>query len=794
MSNKIRMGMLGLGMLAIGAMATPTQALTIEYDGIVQEYSLPPITLYINGEEVNTSVMPPIQFDDVTLVPIREVFEPLGAMVEWKNTEKRAYIYYEETLITLKYNEEFAWVDGEYHELTVPVKLINDKVMVPVRFISENLGMRVDWNQELRTVNIRTDLMERPETEHPEPERPYPEIEEELEPEIEEVEPEIEEVEPEIEEVEPEVEEEIEPEIEEVEPEVEEEGFSDLGIMEVPRITWQQQVNNALGMLDGVKEVYIGTENYTEVNAPAQSNAKTTVVDAIMRQTTDGATGLIDTRSAISDIDVSMVAGHLVVDIINSENTLPREIIPTDNDFVSLIRTSQLSANTTRVVFDLKSGAKASVELDSNRRQVIINFEEQPVSAIIVGSDDIGDYVFFKDLREAQLDVNADKLRDKVEFTLNNSYFNDEEEWKDLDLNFIEDASLENIRNGSELTLWLSRQAKYDYYFEEVDGNLMFRMVDEGDVPEPEIEEEPEVEEEWFDDGFVPSDRAVFYNYETTNIEITLPEGMVDISQISVTDNYIERQMIVDLGADYSKYLVDEFIDVNDDKVNDISVITDITTKLIIDEARVQAYDISTRGNVIIFDLMDPRERYDKILVIDPGHGGSDPGAVSNGYTEVQIIDFQVAELARLLEQRPDIKIYYTRETDTYITVDFRPTLSNEIGADLFVSVHNNAATSSSANGTEVFYYPTDDGLSKELAEIMINKMISYTGMTNRGAKSNVTYYVLRTSDMPAVLLEGGFLTNWGDIQKLVSDDFNQKYCLAIYESIIHYFDNMYTR
>ena len=133
--------------------AVPTTAATIVYDGKAHEYNLPAISLYVNGNKIATT-MDPIQLEGRVLVPAREVFTPMGAKVSWDAKAKQVTVAYKDTTMLLTVNQKEVWLNGKTVSLDVPAKIINDKVMIPVRFISEQLGFIVDWNGSNRQVSI----------------------------------------------------------------------------------------------------------------------------------------------------------------------------------------------------------------------------------------------------------------------------------------------------------------------------------------------------------------------------------------------------------------------------------------------------------------------------------------------------------------------------------------------------------------------------------------------------------------------------------------------------------------
>ncbi len=126
--------------------------MTLYYDGEVHEYN-DNITLKINGTPLFFDV-PPVIINDRTLVPSRGLFEQLGATVEWKNNTRQVVITLEETEVILTIDAAAAKVNGEVVMMDMPAKIINDRTMIPVRFVSEHLGMKVGWDGTTKTVTV----------------------------------------------------------------------------------------------------------------------------------------------------------------------------------------------------------------------------------------------------------------------------------------------------------------------------------------------------------------------------------------------------------------------------------------------------------------------------------------------------------------------------------------------------------------------------------------------------------------------------------------------------------------
>lgn len=159
-------------------------------------------------------------------------------------------------------------------------------------------------------------------------------------------------------------------------------------------------------------------------------------------------------------------------------------------------------------------------------------------------------------------------------------------------------------------------------------------------------------------------------------------------------------------------------------------------------------------------------------IYIDAGHGGSDPGAVGNGLQEKNLT-LKIAKYTRdyLIDNYEKVNVKLSRETDKYLTLKQRTDDANKWGADVLVSIHINAATSSSATGYEDFIWNGNISSNTRNLQDSIHSEMSKAlkGFRNRG-KKRANFHMLRESKMSAVLPEILFITNKSDAQYLKSD------------------------
>ncbi|WP_343019622.1 N-acetylmuramoyl-L-alanine amidase, partial [Clostridium celatum] len=167
-------------------------------------------------------------------------------------------------------------------------------------------------------------------------------------------------------------------------------------------------------------------------------------------------------------------------------------------------------------------------------------------------------------------------------------------------------------------------------------------------------------------------------------------------------------------------------------------------------------------------------------VFIDPGHGGSDPGASGNGLQEKNIV-LSISKKIGVILNSYGISVKYSRETDTFVDLEPRAQQANSWGANLFVSIHANSSTASSASGTECYTKPAADAKTKQLSANVSKSISNKLGIPNRGHKEEV-WRVLMASNMPAILVETAFISNSGDanLLKTRQDDFAKAIAIQI--------------
>lgn len=167
------------------------------------------------------------------------------------------------------------------------------------------------------------------------------------------------------------------------------------------------------------------------------------------------------------------------------------------------------------------------------------------------------------------------------------------------------------------------------------------------------------------------------------------------------------------------------------------------------------------------------------LLVIDPGHGGADPGAVALGLKEKDL-NLNISLLLKQFLENAGEKVLLTRETDLFLSLSQRASLANKEKAELFLSIHCNASPDPKAHGIELFYFP-ESASSQQLAE-KLAQTLGFLERKMRGIKPG-KFYLLKHTQMPACLLECGFITHPEEAEWLKNHP--QQIAQAISEAIL---------
>jgi N-acetylmuramoyl-L-alanine amidase len=174
------------------------------------------------------------------------------------------------------------------------------------------------------------------------------------------------------------------------------------------------------------------------------------------------------------------------------------------------------------------------------------------------------------------------------------------------------------------------------------------------------------------------------------------------------------------------------------------------------------------------------------LIVLDPGHGGSDEGAKINTFMEKKLTLVTTGLVRQHLEAR-GYQVLMTRSKDVYLPLPRRVSIANKRKGAIFVSIHFNSAPRADVQGIEVFYFDSKEAwrtkASRRLASNILRSTLEETSAASRGIKQG-NFHVIRETDMPAVLVEGGFMTNKEERARLRDRDYLNQLARGIAEGI----------
>ena len=263
-------------------------------------------------------------------------------------------------------------------------------------------------------------------------------------------------------------------------------------------------------------------------------------------------------------------------------------------------------------------------------------------------------------------------------------------------------------------------------------------------------------------------------------LSIRLPEGVTG-DQIAVSNDYVTQTIRVEIPQDYIDGL-------SYTRQGETGVIEVTTNKV---------YELQTEYDAqnFYFNFLTPHEVYDKVVVIDAGHGGRAVGANKQGINEKDIDLAIVLKLKEIFDNSDqNIGVYYTRTDDSNPTFDQRVQLANKSDADLFISIHNNSTRSgrmSGTSGTQVMYDETSEA-SRQFAQICLEEVTGRIGSRDKGLVEGDSIYIIRTSEVPVALIEVGFMTNKDELEKLNSDAYQRETAEGVYQAVLRAFEEGY--
>lgn len=289
---------------------------------------------------------------------------------------------------------------------------------------------------------------------------------------------------------------------------------------------------------------------------------------------------------------------------------------------------------------------------------------------------------------------------------------------------------------------------------------------------------------------FVSSDITEAYE-----LSFMRPEK-VEVSAIKGVDKYWSKKFVIVIPGDYVEFYKKNIIKKNNSVIKSANVALNSSgnTMIIVETTKLQGYRIDYSNDQILVKIDEPKNIYRNIVVLDPGHGGVDPGAIGNNVNEKDVVYSILYTYAKKYfnAENSKVKAYWTRVSDKKIELNDRAAFAAAVGADCFISLHMNSAASN-ASGTEVYYSASNNsktasGLtSAKLASYFEKNIVSSFSMNSRGVKT-AQFVVIKKNTVPAILIELGFISNESDREKFTNVTYQKKAAKLFYNLTVDIF------
>lgn len=457
----------------------------------------------------------------------------------------------------------------------------------------------------------------------------------------------------------------------------------------------------------------------------------------------------------------------VVIDFYGAKNGLAETITTTNSAFVTAIRTAEHTSNSgetyTRVVFDLTGQRAHTIQENSEHTKITLTFQKPNVQSVTTTHSGNTDTIT----------ITADQSMGANISTLSNP------NRVVIDLAGVTVGNIPATVDSSALTQVNEIRTGW------MDGGIYRIVVETADTATSTWQESGNKITVTVQGSTL---KGISYNSSTSVLRLQ-KTNPIPIQSIQHTDAYLDGYYEMTLPGDYSAAYGYGTYQVNGSRLQSIEIGNRSgNTYIRFNQNAINAYTVKDVGDAYEITISNPQQVYDKVVLLDPGHGASDPGASGNGITEKNMNLTIALKVREYLNANSDIKVYMTRDSDTYPTNPSRAATANDI-ADLMVSIHMNSAAAS-ANGTETWAAAhSNDGdgnlTSMQAAQAVQKYLPTELGTVNRGVKDGKNLIVLNSTNVPAILVETCFISNAQDAQKISSVSGQETAAKAIGKAII---------
>lgn len=639
-------------------------------------------TVFLNSNRLQFEVEPRIE-NGRTLVPLRAIFEAMGASVAWDEATRTVTARRGATTVILPIGSTSPTVNGQVWNLDVPAKIVNDRTLAPLRFVGEAFGGTVAWNEQTREINIACTALEVPKAVL----------------------------------------------IAGDSVNLRETPSADGAIIDVARegekMTVLAEKNSWYQVSRGGRNVWVASW----------------VVNPLSEAITDSS----GNSKPNSNPQPAPQPGNIEV-----ENPVP---VPDSADINrrgdenavvakgSIAISTRLADDGYRLVMKTAEAAEPNITVSEDGKKVTYTFKKVALKA---NRDEA--YFYIGSGKNAQTTISAQTLEDTT--------------WVTIEMprpyQYIDTVEADGCKHVftiySQLTAVEEMELK--------NGNQIIVLRATSAMEYEESSREGLITLNLNKTGLGQVQRSYLFS------------GLA--GQVSLEENSKNRSLQVKIatGSNLDTYQVNRSLD-----GQKISVI--LVNKVIKEEAPANQSGANSKVTVML----------------DPGHGGKDSGAISKSRTLMEKdVVLSIGLKTRDILEKAGYKVLMTREDDTYVGLSERPALANQARADLFVSIHCDSVESTEPHGTGTFYYAPESNASlyaqeyqrSLLADLLQKAMVEKCGRTDRRVRQ-ANYAVLRESSMPSALVETAFISNAEEAGLLASADFQTKAAQAIAEGIQKY-------
>jgi N-acetylmuramoyl-L-alanine amidase len=503
-----------------------------------------------------------------------------------------------------------------------------------------------------------------------------------------------------------------------------------------------------------------------------ENHPETTITHLFTPADTGTAAYALQAFSAISSVTYFMLPGNrLVIDIHSALSAIEGPFFVDPSLPISDVRSSQFSRrpNITRLVFDLIGPVEYSLTLSVDRRVLTVAFNKNRISdvelitetgtdTLLIRGDTLPAFRYVWDTPNRRLIIDVDNAAMYAP-----------------DINVQTATFVSRIETGQhpEGTAFIHVYFKEGITLPEA-GVLNFDVNTIGLM-------------------FHQAISNVTYDFSARAVRLCRAGGFtMNVSQIQHFDEYLRSRYTMVLPHS-ANTLEQGIVQVGDGFIDSFMLARDVNgnTQLILNTSQVLAFEIYETPEAYYIFARLPKEVYSLVIVLDPGHGGNDPGVVRNGIREKDLVLTISHKVATLLNAHPYIGVYMTRREDTNPGVFWRAEFAESF-ADVFLSIHANGFTNTAIHGIETHYAISaaeaqrgQSFTSHTFAQIIQRNKIAQTNAHNRGLFNTPALIVLRESSIPSALAEIGYVSNATEAARLLTPAYQWQIARGIYDAIL---------